>query len=210
MINLLLVDDHTVLRHGLRLIMQEEPGLNVAGEASSGAQGVERALALRPDVILMDIGLPDMTGIEAVRCIRAAWPEARIIMLTVSDRNEDLLEAFKAGAKGYLLKSVESKEVLVAVRRVAAGESVLPPALAARLLEELAQPEPAGEELTGREGDVLRYLGRGWGNKEIAAALNVSENTVKTHVRHILAKLNLRSRAEAAVYAVRAGLVPKK
>lgn len=208
MIAVLLVDDHTVLRHGLRLILQEDPDVLVVGEAASGAEAVRFALDLRPDVILMDIGLPDMTGVEAVRRIRLAWSEAQVLMLTVSDRNEDLLAAFKAGARGYLLKSVESKEVLAAVHRTAAGETILPPDLAARLVQELAEPE--AEPLTGREQDVLRRLARGLGNKEIAAELNLSENTVKTHVRNILAKLNLRSRAEAAVYAVQAGLVDKR
>jgi DNA-binding NarL/FixJ family response regulator len=207
-IAVLLVDDHTVLRHGLRLILQEDPDMLVVGEAASGAEAVRFALDLRPDVILMDIGLPDMTGIEAVRRIRSAWSEAQVLMLTVSDRNEDLLAAFKAGARGYLLKSMESKEVLAAVRRVAAGETILPPDLAARLVQELAEPE--AEPLTGREQDVLRRLARGLGNKEIAAELNLSENTIKTHVRNILAKLNLRSRAEAAAYAVQAGLVDKR
>ena len=208
MIAVLLADDHTVLRHGLRLILQEDQDILVVGEAASGAEAVRIALDLRPDVILMDIGLPDMTGIEAARRIRSAWSEAHVLMLTVSDRNEDLLAAFKAGARGYLLKSMESKEVLAAVRRAAAGETFLPPDLAARLVQELAEPEP--ETLTGREQDVLRRLARGLGNKEIAAELNLSENTIKTHVRNILAKLNLRSRAEAAAYAVKAGLVDKR
>lgn len=205
MIAVLLVDDHTVLRQGLRLILQEDPDMLVVGEAASGTEGVRIALDLRPDVILMDIGLPDMTGIEAARRIRSAWSEAQVLMLTVSDRNDDLLAAFKAGARGYLLKSMESSEVLTAVRRVAGGETILPPDLAARLVQELAEPEP--ETLTGREQDVLRRLARGLGNKEIAAELNLSENTIKTHVRNILAKLNLRSRAEAAAYAVKVGLV---
>lgn len=209
MINVLIVDDHAVLRHGLRLILQEDPDLVVVGEAAAGAEAVTQALSLAPDVVLMDIELPDMSGIEATRRIRATCPQTRILILTVSDRNEDLLGAFKAGARGYLLKHMESKEVLAAIHRVAAGEAILPPNLAARLLNELAEPGPTPEDLTDRERDVLGYVAQGLGNKEIAAALNISENTVKTHVRHIMSKLNMRSRAEAAAYAVRVGLVPR-
>lgn len=209
MINVLIVDDHAVLRHGLRLILQEDPDLVVVGEAAAGAEAVTQALSLAPDVVLMDIELPDMSGIEATRRIRATCPQTRILILTVSDRNEDLLGAFKAGARGYLLKHMESKEVLTAIHRVAAGEAILPPNLAARLLNELAEPGPTPEDLTDRERDVLGYVAQGLGNKEIAAALKISENTVKTHVRHIMSKLNLRSRAEAAAYAVRVGLVPR-
>lgn len=209
MINVLIVDDHAVLRHGLRLILQEDPDLVVVGEAAAGAEAVTQALSLAPDVVLMDIELPDMSGIEATRRIRATCPQTRILILTVSDRNEDLLGAFKAGARGYLLKHMESKDVLAAIHRVAAGEAILPPNLAARLLNELAEPGPTPEDLTDRERDVLGYVAQGLGNKEIAAALNISENTVKTHVRHIMSKLNMRSRAEAAAYAVRVGLVPR-
>jgi DNA-binding NarL/FixJ family response regulator len=209
MIKVLIADDHAVLRHGLRLILQEDPGLTVVGEAANGTEAVAQALSLTPDVMLMDVEMPDMSGIEATRRIRAACPETHILILTVSDRNKDLLAAFKAGARGYLLKNMEGKEVLTAIHRVAAGEVILPPHLAARLMEGLAEPAQKTEELTGRELDVLQYIAQGLGNKEIATALNISENTVKTHVRHILAKLNLRSRAEAAAYAVRAGLAGK-
>ena len=209
MIKVLIADDHAVLRHGLRLILQEDPRLTVVGEAADGAEAVAQTLALTPDVVLMDIELPDMSGIEATRRIRAACPQTRVLILTVSDRNADLLGAFKAGARGYLLKHVDSREVLDAIHRVAAGEAILPPNLAARLLDHLTKPEPAPEELTDREKEVLQHIAQGLGNKEIAAALNISENTVKTHVRHILSKLNLRSRAEAAAYAVRVGLVPQ-
>jgi DNA-binding NarL/FixJ family response regulator len=207
MIKVLIADDHAVLRHGLRLILQQDPRLQVVGEAGSGADAVAQAQSLAPDIVLMDVGLPDMSGIEATRRLRAAGAEAQIIMLTISDRNEDLLAAFKAGARGYLLKSLESKDVLAAIHRVTGGEMVLPPHLTMRLLRELAEPTPVIKDLTDRERDVLQQLARGLGNKEIAANLNVSENTVKTHVRHILGKLNLRSRAEAAAYAVQAGFL---
>ncbi len=232
MISVLIADDHAVLRQGLRLILREDPDLQVVGEAASGEEAVTKALALAPDVVLMDIGLPDISGIEAIRRIRAARPGTRILVLTISDRDRDLLGAIQAarpgtrilvltisdrdrdllgaiqaGARGYLLKSAEAEEVLHAIRRVATGEAVLPPNMTTRLLDALAEPKPMPEILTDRELEVLRHIARGLANKEIAAALNISQNTVKTHVRQILAKLNVRSRAEAAAYAVRAGLI---
>lgn len=210
MIRILISDDHAVLRHGLRLILQSAPDITVIGETGTGADAVTQAIALTPDVVLMDLDLPDMSGIEATQRIRAACPETRVLILTVSDRKSDFLGALKAGARGYLLKSMESREVLDAIRRVAEGEAVLPPKLAARLLDDLAEPAPSApiaEELTERELEVLNQLAQGLGNKEIATALNISENTVKTHVRSILAKLGVRSRTEAATHALRGGMV---
>jgi DNA-binding NarL/FixJ family response regulator len=206
MIKILLADDHAVLRQGLRLIVQTDPDLQVVGEATTGVEAIELVTTLQPDILITDINMPDMTGLEAARRLRSLCPQTCIIVLTVSDRTEDLLEAFKAGVRGYLLKSAQSQEVLAAIHRVAEGETILPPKLATRLLAELAQPTPTPEALTEREQDVLRFMAQGVSNKEIAAALNISENTTKTHVRHILAKLNLRSRAEAAAYATRLGL----
>ncbi|RMF27708.1 MAG: DNA-binding response regulator [Chloroflexi bacterium] len=209
MIRVLIADDHAILRQGLRLILREAPDLSVVGEAATGAEAIAQAVALAPDVVLMDIELPDLSGIEATRRIRALSPQTRILVLTVSDRSEDLVGALKAGARGYLLKSADAATVLDAIRRVAAGQAVLPPDLTALLLDELAEPQPVAEGLTERELEVLGYIVQGLGNKEIAAILHLSENTVKTHVRHILSKLNVRSRAEAAAYAVRAGLIPE-
>lgn len=208
MIRVLIADDHTVLRHGLRLILNEADDLTVVGEAADGEQAVAQALALVPDVVLMDVNMPGFDGVEATRRIRAARPKVHILMLTVSDKDRDLFGALKAGARGYLLKNAESSEVLEAIRRVAAGEAILPPSLTARVLDELATPISTPEKLTRREKEVLKLVAQGLGNKEIAATLHISENTVKTHVRHILEKLNLRSRTEAATYAVRTGLIP--
>lgn len=214
MIRVFLADDHTLLRQGLRRILAEDPTLTVVGEAADGNEAVTQACALNPDVILMDVWMPGLNGIEATRRIREACPGVQIIMLTVSDRDADLFGALKAGARGYLLKNAEAQQVLEAIHRVAAGEAILPPALAARVLDEfvkLTAKQPSGaiggaETLSEREAAVLRLVAQGLSNKEIAVHLSLSENTVKTHVRHILEKLHLRSRTEAAAYAARTGL----
>ncbi len=210
MIRVLIGDDHTILRQGLRRILAEDPDLTVVGEAADGEQVVALALELVPAVVLMDVQMPELSGIEAARRIRTAHPEIRILMLTVSDRDEDLFGALRAGARGYLLKSAEAQEVLDAIHRVYRGEAILPPNLAARVVNEFAAPTPKPESLSQREVEVIRLLAQGLGNKEIAAALSISENTVKTHVRHILDKLGLRNRAEAAAYAVQSGLASRE
>jgi DNA-binding NarL/FixJ family response regulator len=205
MIRVLIADDHTLLRQGLHRILADDPALSVVGEATDGLEAVARATELAPDVVLMDVQMPGLNGIEATRRIRAACPAAQIIMLTVSDKDADLFGALKAGARGYLLKNAEAAQVLEAIHRVAHGEAFLPPILAARVLDEFAAPR-LSDALTEREQMVLRLLAQGLGNKEIAARLALTENTVKTHVRHILEKLHLRSRTEAAAYAARTGL----
>ena len=208
-INLLIADDHAVLRHGLRLILDSEADITVVGEATNGQEAVTQALALQPEVVLMDMSMPELSGIEATRRIKAQDSNIRVLMLTVSSNDKDLIEAVKAGARGYLLKNSESGEVIDAIRRIAAGETVLPPDIVTRVLDELADPASAPQPLTKREIGVLKLIARGMGNKEIAVDLHISENTVKTHVRHILEKLGLNNRAEAAAYAVRAGLLPE-
>ena len=212
MIRVFLVDDHTVVRQGLRLILEDAPDMVVVGEAGTAAEALSRLPAARPDVVLLDIHLPDQSGVEVAQALQARLPETRIIILTVSERQEDVRAALQAGAQGYLLKSASAEDVVRAVRQVVAGGAVLPPEVAARLLEEMRRPPTSAADpvasLTPRERDVLRLMALGFSNKEIARQLGVSENTVKTHVRHILAKLNARSRVEAAMHALRAGLVP--
>ena len=207
MITVFLVDDHTVLRQGLHFILDEVEDMRVVGEAGTGAEALSRVPHVDPDVVLLDIHLPDMSGVDVARELKARGVRAHIIILTVSDRHSDLVDAIRAGARGYLLKSSSADEVIHAIRHVMLGGAVLPPDLTLQALaRNRVDPSPL-TDLTEREVEVLKLVAQGLGNKEIAARLSLSENTVKTHVRHILSKLNARSRAEAAAYAVRMGLV---
>lgn len=210
-IRVLVVDDHPLFRRGLVRVLEEQPDITVVGEAEGGRRAVELACTLTPDVVLMDIKMPDMDGVEACARIRALCP-AQVIALTVSDQDEDLFGAIKAGARGYLLKNVAEAELLDGVRRVHSGEAVVSPALAARVLEELAA-RPAGpsreaeEALSPREEEILRLAASGLTNKEIAERLHLSAHTVKTHLRRVLDKLHAKNRAQAAALAVRRGLI---
>jgi len=206
MIRVLIADPHTVLRHGLRLILQEDPTLTVVGEAASSNETLTQAMALKPDVVLMDLNMPDLCGISTIRQIRDTLPAIQVLVLTISDRHEDMIAACRAGARGYLLKSVGGTDVIKAIHQVATGQATLAPPVTNSLLDELASPAATPEELTRREMDVLHYLTQGLGNKEIADTLSISQNTVKTHVRRILDKLNLRNRTEAATYAMQTNL----
>ena len=208
-IRVLLVDDHEVVREGLRSFLSLQDGLEVAGEAADGEQAVREAERLRPDVILMDLVMPRLDGVGAMRELRRRLPASRVIVLTSFADDERLLPAIQAGAAGYLLKNVAPQELARAVRAAHAGEALLDTAVAARLVEAIATPagEAPPERLTPREREVLALLGRGLSNKRIARELGVAEKTVKTHVSHLLAKLGAADRTEAAVYAVRAGLV---
>jgi two-component system, NarL family, response regulator LiaR len=208
-IRILIVDDHAVVREGLRAFLQTQAGLEVAGEAADGNDAIEAASRLRPDVILMDLVMPELGGVAAMRLLRARVPEARVIVLTSFLDEDKLLPALRAGAAGYLLKNAEPKELVRAVRAAHAGEALLDPVVAARVVETLAAggDEDPIDRLTPREREVLVLIGRGFPNKRIARELEISEKTVKTHVGHVLAKLGVTDRTQAAVFAVRAGLV---
>jgi two-component system NarL family response regulator len=210
-IRVVICDDHALFRRGLAMVLAEEDGIAVVGEAADGEAAVAAAEELAPDVILMDVRMPKLSGIEATKAIAERAPATRIVMLTVSDEEEDLYEAVKAGAAGYLLKEISIEEVASAVRSVMGGESLITPSMASKLLTEFsnlskraeAKQGVPGPRLTGRELEVLRLVAQGMSNKEIASELFISENTVKNHVRNILEKLHLHSRMEAVVYAVR-------
>lgn len=202
-IRLLIVDDHPVVRDGLVAILhQGEPDLEVVGEAGEGREAVTRWRELRPTVTIMDLQLPGQSGVEAITAIRREDPEARVLVLTTFDGDADIQRALEAGARGYLLKNVRRATLIEAVRAVAAGQRYLPPATAARLVEAMES-----ERLTARELDVLALLAKGMRNREIAEELRLAEPTIKIHVNNLLRKLQVKDRTEAAVVALRRGLI---
>jgi NarL family two-component system response regulator LiaR len=205
-ISVLIADDHPFVRHGLRTYLETLEDMDVLDEAADGAEAVALAERLLPDVVLMDLVMPELDGIEATRRIKAASPATKVIALTSFDDDEKVFPAIKAGAAGYLLKDVRPAELAEAVRKASRGEALLAPSVAARLMQEVSGERTAPGGLTDRELDVLRLIARGLPNKQIAAELVVSEKTVKTHVSNILAKLHLADRTQAALYAVREGL----
>jgi DNA-binding NarL/FixJ family response regulator len=203
-IRVLVADDHAVVRDGLRAFLDLQDGIEVAGEAADGQEAVEQAERLRPDVVLMDLVMPRLDGVEAMRELRARVPGARVVVLTSFLDDERLLPALRAGAAGYLLKNVEPRELARSIRLAAAGEAMIDPAVAARLVDALGEERPATQaELTPREQEVLDLIGRGYANKRIALELGIAEKTVKTHVSHVLAKLGVSDRTQAALYAER-------
>jgi DNA-binding NarL/FixJ family response regulator len=207
-IRVLLVDDHAVVREGLRAVLELDGSIVVAGEAADGEEALAEAERLRPDVVLMDLAMPRRDGVSAMRELRRRLPATRAIVLTSFADEERLLPAIRAGAAGYLLKDAEPAELVRAVHAAHAGEALLDPAVAARVVAALAEPAgAAGERLTAREREVLALVGRGLSNKRIARELGLSEKTVKTHVGHVLAKLGAADRTQAAVQALRAGLI---
>jgi DNA-binding NarL/FixJ family response regulator len=211
-VRLLIVDDHDVFRHGLAQLVAEA-GIEIVAEASSGAMGIRLARELEPDVVLMDLSMPVMSGIEATRAIVALGSPTRVVILTISDDDHSMLEALLAGAVGYVLKDAELERIVAAVRSAAAGEAVVPRPVAAEVLRRLRAAEPAPPahptpELSEREFDVLRLVVEGRDNAAIAAELFISPNTVKNHVVKIFAKLGVDSRLQASVQALRRGLVP--
>jgi DNA-binding NarL/FixJ family response regulator len=207
-IRILLVEDQTLMRQGLKTILDLEPGLQVVGEATDGETGIRRALDLRPDVILMDVQMPGMNGIEAIAAICAVWPEARIIILTTFARDEYVFQGVRAGAVGFLLKDAPADSLIQTIRRVHAGEVFIQPEIASRLLRELITPQDSPiEPLSQREREVLVLVAQGHSNREIAERLVLAEGTVKNHVSNILGKLQAENRTQAADIARRHGLV---
>ncbi len=219
-IRTMIVDDHALFRRGLEMVLDEEGDIDLVGQASDGAEAVEKAAESLPDIVLMDIRMPRSSGIEACRAMKEAAPSAKIIILTISDEEEDLFEAIRAGASGYLLKDIPLDEVADTVRAVHGGQSLINPSMAGKLLTEFAalakrddddgtdrvQEVPA-PRLTEREMQVLKLVARGMNNRDIAKELFISENTVKNHVRNILEKLQIHSRMEAVMVAVREKLI---
>jgi len=209
-IRVLIADDHALVRSGITALLAQVPDIEVVGEASDGQQAITQAAILRPDVILMDLVMPNIDGIEAIRQIKARQPESRILVLTSFAADDKVFPAIKAGALGYLLKESRPSDLIEAIRQVYRGESALHPTIARKVLQELTRPPdrpPTPDPLTEREMDVLRLVAQGLGNQEIAAKLHVGDATVRTHVSNILAKLHLANRIQVALYALREGLV---
>ena len=214
-IRVLIADDQPLYRRGLEVVLHTEEDIEVVGEAEDGEEAITKAEELAPDVVLMDVRMPRVNGIEATQAIRDRVPTTKILMLTVSDEDSDLYEAIKAGASGYLLKEVSVEEVAASIRAVMQGESKITPSMASKLINEFSAMSKRADErqrlpvpaLTARELEVLKLVAKGMSNREIADELFISENTVKNHVRNILEKLHLHSRMEAVMYALREKLL---
>jgi len=219
MINVLLVDDQTLIRQGIRLLLEIEPDIRVAGQAADGRQAIQQVEALHPDVVLMDVRMPEMDGVAATRELSRRFPEVKVIILTTFEDDETVFEGLKAGARGYLLKDISSEEMARAVRKVAAGEALIEPRLTRKVLEEFTRLASAGERpaparsaelpvaLTERELEVLRALAHGLSNREIAGQLVITEGTVKNHVSSLIDKLGVRDRTQAVLKGQELGLL---
>lgn len=209
-IRVLVVDDHALFRRGLQMVLEQEPDIDIVGEAGDGAEAIDMAAETAPDIVLMDVRMPKRGGIDACSAIKGVVPSAKIIMLTISDEEVDLYDAIKAGAMGYLLKDLPIEEVASSVRAVHGGHSLISPSMASKLINEFASMRRGDERasvsaprLTDRELEVLKLVAKGSQNKDIAKQLYISENTVKNHIRNILEKLQLHSRIQAVAYALR-------
>jgi DNA-binding NarL/FixJ family response regulator len=218
-IKVLIVDDHALFRRGIAAVLDSSDRLEVLGEAVDGLEAIEKARQLSPEVILMDLNMPKCTGLEAIQALQAEKPDIKVLVLTVSEMEEDLFASVKYGARGYLLKKAEPEELVSAIIGIAQGGVIISPLMATKLLSEFKdlssgiEKKPVKDEeseLTPREGEVLQYVARGSTNKEIADSLYISENTVKTHLQNIMEKLHLANRSQAAAYAIQKGLVPHK
>lgn len=208
-IRILIADDHAIVREGLRALLATEPDLDLVAEATDGLQAVTKARALKPDVILLDLMMPRMDGVEAITEIKKDWQDARIIVLTSFSDDEKVFAAIRNGALGYLLKDSTPQDLLHAIHTVANGDGFLSPSIASKVMREINQPPklpPTKDPLTEREGEILQWVAQGLTNDEIAEKLVVSERTVRTHVSNILAKLQLANRTQAALYALREGI----
>lgn len=198
----LIADDHPIVREGLSAVIDDQPDMAVVGQAANGAEAVALALAHRPDVLLLDLRMPELNGVAAIRAIRAQWPQAHVVVLTTYDGDEDIYRALQAGAQAYLLKDTPRAELLDVIRAVARGQRRLPPEVAARLMERMS-----GQALTEREVEVLRLMARGRSNKAIGAELHIGEGTVKFHVNNILGKLGAEDRTQAVTIALQRGII---
>ncbi len=214
MIRILLVDDHTLFRTGIRLLLQRYPDFEIVGEAADGLEGIKRARELAPDVILLDLNMPGLSGLETLQLLVQDVPDCAVLVLTVSEDAEDLGQALQAGASGYLLKNVDGDALVAAIHKVVAGEATIAEEMTGKLIEQFrrrSDPAPGGggqrDRLTPREREIVQCLARGESNKLIARHLDLSESTVKIHVQNILKKLDLSSRVQVAVYAVEHGLL---
>jgi NarL family two-component system response regulator LiaR len=210
-VRILIADDHAVVREGLRTLIGTEPGMELVGEAMDGVEAVQKACSTSPDVVLMDMVMPRMDGLEAIHEIKRQCPEARILVLTSFSHDDKVFPAIKAGALGYLLKNASPEALLQAIRDVHQGEPTMSPDVASKLMRELQRTSdlpPTEEPLTEREVDVLRLVAQGLSNREIAETLTIGVGTVRTHVSNILTKLHLANRTQAALYALREGLAP--
>lgn len=208
-IRVLIVDDHTIVRKGIRALLTEIAGIEIVGEAADGLEAITQADLLHPDVILMDLGMPRMDGIEATRRIKIQQPESRVLVMTSFATDEKVLPAIKAGAMGYLLKESAPEDLVQAIHQIRRGESSLHPVIARKVLQEIAHPAdrpPTADPLTEREVEVLRLVAHGLSNQDIAEKLQITIPTVRTHVSNIMSKLYLANRVQAALYALREGL----
>ena len=218
-IKVLVVDDHTLFRRGIAAVLANEESLEVVGEAVDGLEAIEKAREIAPDVILMDLNMPRCSGLEAIQALQTEMPQINVLVLTVSEEETDLFASVKFGARGYLLKNTEPEELVHAIFHIAQGGVIVSPLMATKLLTEFkeltagAEREPIGEansDLSPREGEVLQLVAQGATNKEIADALFIAENTVKTHLKSIMEKLHLANRSQAAAYAIKKGLARYK
>jgi two-component system nitrate/nitrite response regulator NarL len=213
LIRILLVDDHSLFRNGIKSLLETQDGFEVIGEASNGLDGVKRAKQLKPDLVLMDLHMPGTSGLEAMHMLNEDLPDTKVLMLTVSEDAQDLMQALQSGARGYLLKNIEIDFLVESIHKAMAGESVMSPQMSATLIDAVREPMPKSEpeketvKLTPRESEIIVLLAKGESNKVIARSLDLAESTVKIHVQGILRKLNITSRVQAAVYAVEHGLL---